>query len=76
MDIHGAAAAAAFTENEPPDREHGGVGGGEGSATEKRWPASYETTWPRVSVGDQRAVVSALSPEGHHAQRRDFQGLT
>lgn len=23
MDIHGAAAAAAFTENEPPDREHG-----------------------------------------------------
>lgn len=65
MDIHGAAAAA-FTENEPPEHER----------REKHWPVSYETTWPRVSAGDHRAVVSALSPEGRQAQRRDFQGLT
>lgn len=72
MDIHGAAAAAAaFTGNEHPDRQHG-----EAALLKTRWPVSYETTWPQVSAGDRRAVVSALSPGGRHAQRRDFQGLT
>lgn len=69
MDIHGAAAAA-FSENEPPDLERR-----EGELP-KNSGHSYETTWPRVSVGDRRAVVSALTPEGSHVQRRDFQGLT
>lgn len=65
MDIHGA--AAAIIENEPPDREE---------RWKKHWPVSYETTWPRVSAGDRSAVASALTPEGCHAQRGDFQGLT
>lgn len=69
MDIHGAAAAA-FIETEPPDPERR-----EGELP-KNSGRSYETTWPRVSVGHRRAVVSALTPEESHVQRRDFQGLT
>lgn len=59
-----------FIENEPADCEEGG------GTVEKHCPVSYETTWPGVSVGDHRAVVSALTRKGCHARRRDFQGLT
>lgn len=47
-----------------------------GGAAETHWPVCYETAWPRVSVGDHSAVMSALIQKGRHARRRDFQGLT